>query len=148
MKRVTVRPPFKIGMRKIRQYTAMLLTIIYLVGVLGFDVHSSADTHRSYVISPLFGVSCEKIHPEALCHHHGHEECEEDEDCCHDTIEQLEITGDVQSDVAGVIIVGIQACPPYTTIPQICTADNAVFHTPTGFTPPAPDLAQLCILRI
>lgn len=127
----------------------MVLAIVYMAGVLGFDVHSSADTHRSYVI-PLFnGISCERIHPEALCHHHGHAECEDDEDCCHDTIELLEVTGEYGADAKAVLPDMVSVCLQVINVQQVVFAcADAHITVPEDYSPPAPDLAELCILRI
>ena len=73
---------------------SVLLLSWYLFTVAGFDVHRSCECGRLF-IKPLFaGISCERIHPDVECpgEHEGH--CEDEEDCCTDSIYQILLTGE------------------------------------------------------
>lgn len=105
--------------RKLFNVITAFCLCMYLLAVAGFDVHVCRDNGRIY-IEPLYaGISCEDIHPSSPCHHHGHECCEDEEDCCTDEIAVLSITGDgsdcavsvPQSPSAGIVILAETAAP-------------------------------------
>lgn len=93
--------------RLIMKLFAALLAVWYVASVVGFDVHYCGDNGRVYVESLLASHDCEDIHPDAPCaHHHDccdhHSDacsssCEDDEDCCTDVIEVLQISGEDHS---------------------------------------------------
>ncbi len=76
----------------IRFFTALMLGV-YVLGIVGFDVHSCLASGKSFVV-PLWNgeLSCCAIHPEDLCSdgdccgncRHGHgNDCGTDNDCLH-----------------------------------------------------------------
>ena len=130
----------------IHRLLAAAVAIVYLAGVFGFDVHRSEDTHRTYVIPLFAGISCDHIHPESPCHHHGNEECQDHEDCCHDTVEMLDITGSVPDDAVTVpasaaMLPVMPASVPASVIRER-TVSGTAFHSP-----PSPGLSKMCVLR-
>ena len=129
---------------------AALVLCLYLVTVTGFDVHSCGDNGHIY-IEPLFaGISCSSIHPDTPCHHHGHDCCEGDEECCTNRIVILSITGDgsdCQLDlplpemVEALMPACINVPEPYSVR---CAPENDYSPPP----PHRPEPAFLCVLRV
>lgn len=65
---------------------AALLVGWYLIGVIGFDVHTCSGSGRSFIVSFFEGNACADVHPEHECEadeccgsHHNH-----DAGCCED----------------------------------------------------------------
>lgn len=131
----------------IQSLLAVVITIAYMVGIFGSDIHRSEDSHRTYVIPLFAGISCERIHPDAPCHHHGEEECDEHEDCCHDTVETLDITGNMPCDVVSVPVCFAQL-PSFPTPVETVFSQEHSFVRPAFFYPPPPDLSMMCVLRV
>ena len=46
---------------------AALLVVWYLVGIIGFDVHTCSGSGRSFVVAFFEEMTCEEIHPEHSC---------------------------------------------------------------------------------
>ena len=46
---------------------AALLVVWYLVGIIGFDMHTCNGSGRSFVVAFFEGMACEDIHPEHVC---------------------------------------------------------------------------------
>ena len=84
-------------MKKIfMKYFAAVLALWYLLGVMGFTVHSCQTTGETFVISLLSGVSCEDVHPGDDCCEDGgcscgHTQKGESTDCCSNEIEILDL---------------------------------------------------------
>lgn len=129
---------------------AAIVLCLYLVTVTGFDVHSCGDNGRVY-IEPLFaGISCSSIHPETPCHHHGHDCCKGDEECCSDRIAILSITGDGSDcqfylPLSEIVEAVLPAC-------LIVPEQHSVRWTPENDYSPPPlhcqEPAFLCVLRV
>lgn len=102
----------------IRFFTALMLGV-YVLGIVGFDVHSCLASGKSFIV-PLWNgeLSCCAIHPEDLCSdgdccgncRHGHgNDCRTDNDCrqehangvtdrcCSDAFHFLELTGSCEN---------------------------------------------------
>ena len=97
---------------------AALLVVWYLVGVIGFGVHTCSGSGRSFVVSFMEGMACADIHEDQMCApssccSHDHDEkacCHHEEDhlhgqysfaanpCCSNDYQMLELTGTVVSD--------------------------------------------------
>lgn len=97
---------------------AALLVVWYLVGVIGFGVHTCSASGRSFVVSFMEGTACADIHSEYMCSPSSccsHDHCEDSccrhaEDrhhgqsslsanpCCTNDYQMLELTGTVVSD--------------------------------------------------
>ncbi|MBQ8838650.1 MAG: hypothetical protein IJ005_04950 [Bacteroidales bacterium] len=90
---------------------SVLLTLWYIISIIGFDLHICGCSGEKYVSSFLTGISCEDIHPEHMqlhdctdvddcCSHHhkghGHHEREQvaDSPCCTDDYQVLLLTGE------------------------------------------------------
>lgn len=126
---------------------ASVVAFFYLVGVFGFDIHSSTEAQRTFIVPLFAGISCEHIHPDAPCHCDGGEgECEEHEDCCHDTVEVL--------DIPGLACIPLASVPAFHFVSVLCEAPAfpaaAAQQGPrsSAFFPPPPDLSQMCIMRV
>lgn len=133
--------------RHITGLAAMLVTVFYSVGVFGYDIHRSEDTHCTYIIPLCAGISCDRIHPECLCHHGDHGECEDHEDCCHDTVEVLSITGTSLNDLFQVpcfLTPAVTLMSPVLTYAQSRLSASGCVES----SPPPPDLSFLCLLRV
>lgn len=46
---------------------AALLVVWYLVGIIGFGVHTCNGSGKSFIVSFAEGLSCEDVHPEHHC---------------------------------------------------------------------------------
>ena len=97
---------------------AVLLFVWYLVGVIGFGVHTCSGSGRNFVVSFMEGTACSEIHADHMCspssccsHDHGRKACcghEEIHDhdrysfsaspCCSTDYQMLDLTGMVVSD--------------------------------------------------
>ena len=127
---------------------ASVVAFFYLVGVFGFDIHSSTEAQRTFIVPLFAGICCEHIHPDAPCHcDDGEGECEDHEDCCHDTIEVL--------DIPGLACISLVSVPVFFFAPVLCEAPAvpAVEAAQLGpcssaFFPPPPDLSLMCIMRV
>lgn len=126
---------------------SVLVTVAYAAAVFGFDIHSSEEAHHSFVVPLFAGISCDHIHPDTPCHSDGAEgECDEHEDCCHDTIEVLTVPGLSSEAVDSVPAYFYQMfsmeaspAPAYVRI----FPESGVL----SFFPP-PDLSLMCVLRV
>lgn len=78
---------------------------VYLLGIVGLDVHSCLSSGKSFVVSLWGGIECSDIHPESdcaslccsHCHHaEGKTACDHSavsDDCCSDSCHYLALTG-------------------------------------------------------
>ncbi len=85
---------------------------VYLLGIVGIDVHSCLSSGKSFVVSLWGGIECNDIHPESDCAslccshcHHAHSACSDkactqegvcssvNDDCCSDSCHYLALTG-------------------------------------------------------
>lgn len=137
-------------MKLFAKISAALLTVVYLLAEVGFDVHCDHQSGRNYLVLLAGGISCEKIHPDHPCCHHHHCGCSSDESCCSDIVECLQISEDVTT--AGNAVpdcpcLTLSACPVLRTgITELySTADFAVRRETS---PPRAGLLRLCILRV
>lgn len=126
---------------------AAVIAIAYMVGVFGFDIHRSEDSHRTYIIPLWGGISCERIHPDAPCHHHGDEECGGHEDCCHDSVNILDLTGTALSDAVTVPLCSAQLQVSPTPVAGAFSQEFS-YARPAFHSPPPPDLSMMCVLRV
>ena len=127
---------------------ASVVAFFYLVGVFGFDIHSSTEAQRTFIVPLFAGICCEHIHPDAPCHcDDGEGECEDHEDCCHDTIEVL--------DIPGLASIPSASVPAYFLTPVLC--ETPIVQTVAvmrqgsprdAFFPSPPDLSLMCIMRV
>ncbi|MCM1177298.1 MAG: hypothetical protein NC308_08150 [Clostridium sp.] len=90
-----------------------LVALVYVLSVLGFNVHSCAESGEMFV-APLFeGATCHDFHPEHHCHaeccghHPGMHECcggasMSGNACCSDDLFLLSLTGAVRDDSSHV----------------------------------------------
>ena len=133
------------------KFTAVLMTLFYMVAVGGFDVHSDHESGQVYFRLLSAGISCDAVHPDAPCHHNHTDGCEEEEDCCSDNIFVLSITGDDSSSddshiMPEVSFCAITPCISFESgqsfrekIPAICF--------PRGI-PPKLLLHEICVMRV
>lgn len=106
---------------------AALLVVWYLVGIIGFDMHTCNGSGRSFVVAFFEGMTCEDIHPEHACspssccaneHSHGccghahgeaaagnHDDCQHCEgisitaaSCCSNDYMALDVAGTLAQD--------------------------------------------------
>ena len=93
---------------------AALLVVWYLVGIIGFDVHTCSGSGRSFVVAFFEEMTCEEIHPEHSCdpaaccadEHETHSCCCHHHDgvsvsaksCCSNDYLALEIAGTISND--------------------------------------------------
>lgn len=84
-----------------------LVAIVYILGVMGFNVHSCMTSGELFVSPLIEGATCHDLHPGHDCHSgccHGHEgedccaHCSGEnvissQDCCSDNPVYLNITG-------------------------------------------------------
>lgn len=93
---------------------AALLVVWYLVGIIGFDMHTCNGSGRSFVVAFFEGMSCEDIHPEHVCdeasccavehetcccdHHHDSECSVSSKSCCSNDYLSLELAGTISQD--------------------------------------------------
>ena len=60
--------PLQIVMKSlITKMFAALLVVWYLVGIIGFGVHTCNGSGKSFIVSFAEGLSCEDVHPEHHC---------------------------------------------------------------------------------
>lgn len=76
---VSLHPVMK---KLVMKYVSAVMALWYLVGIMGFDVHSCTATGDVFVQPVLAGVTCDDIHPEHDCGDHG-SCCGHDRSCCH-----------------------------------------------------------------
>jgi len=134
--------------RRVAQIFSALLTAVYLLAEVGFDVHCDNQRNRTYLVPLFSGISCEEIHPEHPCHHHHHEGCEAHEDCCTNTIEYLQASVEQSECISLPDCPSLELCTDY---PQ-SAAYPAGYAVSEGFkpspSPPRLQLRRLCILRV
>lgn len=98
----------------VTKFFAAMLVVWYLVGIIGFDVHTCSGSGRSFAVAFFEGVTCEDIHPEHCCDpsaccadkHETHSCCcchcdgmtVSAKSCCSDDYFALEIAGTVSQD--------------------------------------------------
>ena len=133
------------------KFTAVLMTLFYMVAVGGFDVHSDHESGQVYFRLLSAGISCDAVHPDAPCHHNHAEGCEEEEDCCSDNIFVLSITGDDSSsdDLQISPRVSFCAVTPCISLKSVqpSTEKNPSL-CPPGAVPPKLLLHRICIMRV
>lgn len=118
-------------MSSLKSIAAFFVALWYLFATVGFDIHRSSDSGDAYIVPLLQDISCGSIHPEApCCHEHhedcdGHDGCDDDEDCCSDTLERLSSVCDVSSSTQAPAPLALQAC----TVPL--TGDRTAFCADT-----------------
>lgn len=132
--------------------TAALLTLaMYLGAVAGFDVHSCSDNGHVYIEPLIAGISCDDIHPDTPCNE-GHGagcHCHDGEDCCSDSIEVLQLSGDNTRAVHVPLALfhtiasvfhenGLPA--PYSVSKTVTESDT----DPPGL---SPDIYRYCVIR-
>lgn len=137
----------------------ILVCLMYLVGVVGIDIHVDHHEGRTYVVSLLSDTSCEKIHPEDVCsccehHHHNEEEgfcdCEDD---CQNITDFLVITGDGagdhQIDFAPLSSPAFEgALPSSCSEIQIFASPACKYSGQFRKAPPRENLSRICVLRV
>ena len=136
-----------------------LLALWYVFVTVGFDIHRSADTRSAYILPMFVNLSCESIHPDApCCHQHCccegccHDEdshhCDEDEDCCTDTYEQLSALSVITESapvVAPAVSNAIMGSEPVIASSVLTASTGSV---PVNAPGPPPDiLSSICMLR-
>ena len=47
--------------------TSVLLTVWYLMSIIGFDVHTCSGSGCSFVTTFIEGMTCAEVHPEHVC---------------------------------------------------------------------------------
>ena len=137
----------------------IIVLVMYLFAIVGFDIHNDFEHGEVYVISALQDSSCEKVHPEHQCHDHSHcschghcagsDRCISGEECCSDSIVMLLADAGVED--------GCQipsSGPEGTGIPVHCTAVACSlmpqvcipcpFHSPPGNF----SIRKNCIMRV
>ena len=127
--------------------SAVAATLLYMLGVAGFDMHRCEDSHQTYFAFLASGITCSDIHPDCPCHHDDGGECDEDEDCCCDTIGILGVTGE-----APTAVLSVPACPVDHTVifGQAGTIGSALkrFSIENRYYPPPASLSLLCVFRV
>lgn len=127
------------------------MLVMYLAGVVGFDIHVDHHDHHAYVVSLLSKIDCEDIHPEEHCHccDHHHGDCDADDEDCENFVEHLEITGcDDDSHADLVPMVAVQVMPVVASvniIPEFCSEPTDVDDFALQ---PRELLSQNCVLRV
>lgn len=135
--------------------SAALVVVWYLFSVVGFDIHCCADNGMVYVEPLLAGISCEQIHPDCPCCHHGEtcacdedcHHCSEDEDCCSDTLERLSDPS-VTSASPATPAPGLLAAVVPTPAPEVAQASFVMDRSLVAKDPPRERLSRICILRV
>lgn len=135
---------------------AVPMVIVYMMAVIGFDIHSCSDNGSVYVESLLSPFHCHphdchcSCHEEGCCHHERtYEACGHfsEKDCCSDVLGVLNVCSDEQQ----------YACvPPCIVVPVFAPAfapDEADFHEgsalPGILLPHGPGVLQLtCVMRV
>lgn len=132
--------------RNVRNIFAVLMLFCYLFAVAGVDVHHCDDNGKSYLALPVFGMSCESVHPHEECT----EECHgDDDDCCSDTIYRISISGD---DIKTISLapffsqVPASVIGPVIEISQTVAPSIPVMHSVSA--PPGTILKKYCVLRV
>lgn len=147
------------GLKEILASAAgLVLCLAYLWGVVGVDIHVDHHEGRIYVVSLLSDTSCEKIHPEDVCHcceHHHHHEADgicPEEDDCQDIADFLVITGDGYdshlSSVAPAIGAAFNLPTPSYAASLARTTDLKMQPKPLTPLSPGDHLSQICVLRV
>ena len=97
---------------------AALLVVWYLVGIIGFGMHTCSASGRSFVVSFIEGTACSDIHADHMCtpssccsHDHCRKACCAHEEshshgrfsfsaspCCSNDYQMLDLTGMVVTD--------------------------------------------------
>lgn len=140
----------------------LFLCLVYLAGIAGFDIHVDHHEGRTYVVSLLSDTSCEKIHPEDVCHccHHHHPEtasaecadegvCAEDDDC-QDFADYLGLTGD-GSDAQHHVFIPVSgaAFNPAAILSGNSRPGVSPSRLQLKFIPPPREhLSRICVLRV
>ena len=133
--------------RLITKVFAALLVIWYLVGVIGFGVHTCSGSGRSFVVSFVEGTSCADIHSEDMCgqssccshdhctdtccgrvaeHHQGQPSLSANP-CCTNGYQMLELTGMVAADDTREDFQSVKICGP-VVIPDLCSSESSVSY--------------------
>ena len=134
---------------------------VYLLGIVGLDVHSCLSSGKSFVVSLWGGIECSDIHPESdcasLCCSHCHHaapqtacanESAVSDDCCSDSCHYLALTGacsDHDELLAQIVCPEIDlptAINPATEGSEAETFANALL-TPPGSGLSSPDILAL-----
>lgn len=110
------------------------LVMVYMLAVVGFDVHLCGDNGKVYVESLLCDVSCQALHPETVCHCHDCHDCGR---CCHQGDEAGICAEDCCMDLVGVLTVcsddhEIPALPQCVVIPLPFIADVTLEECASG----------------
>lgn len=81
---------------------AVMLLGWYLMGVIGFGIHTCSGSGKTFIVSFIESPECADIHPEHHCEHHSccehHHEDSKDEDCCSNKYQALDLTGTVSQE--------------------------------------------------
>lgn len=130
----------------VRNIFAVLMLFCYFFAVAGVDVHHCDDNGKSYLALPVFGMSCENVHPHDECT----EECHgDDDDCCSDTIFRISISGD---DVKTISLAPLfSQVPAAVTTPVIEITEpvaSSIFATDSVSAPPGTILKKYCVFRV
>lgn len=117
----------------------------YLCSIVGFDVHTDGHDGRTYVVSLLQGISCERIHHDdvcSCCHNHN----DEDDDCT-DDIKMLTVSG---SDDDGIVVIASPQMVLLETFlaPSVSFSAQRRVLMPSGISPPREALSKFSILRV
>ena len=121
--------------------TGLLVMAMYLLAIVGIDIHSDYEHGHTYVISALSDNSCENIHPEHHCHdHHGagcsETSCISDEVCCEDCFLILHSATNVVPDISvnaperPVTHISSGGSPAATGQPEAFPSFSKAFHSP------------------
>lgn len=133
----------------LKSIAGVLVCLIYLAGIVGFDIHIDHHDGHVFVVSLLQHTDCESIHPDDVCHccAHHHGDCHEDDEDCENIIEHLDITGagdhqNIQTAPDNIIVdlgVGV-------AVNTVKTRVNRIFTKVSD--PPREHLSRICVLRV
>lgn len=85
---VSLHPIMK---KLVMKYVSAVMALWYLVGIMGFDVHSCTVTGDVFVQPVLAGMTCDDVHPDHDCAGHG-SCCGHSHSCCHSHGQKSETT--------------------------------------------------------
>ncbi len=155
----------------ILQAVSALMLGVYLLGIVGVDIHSCQSSGKNFVVSLWGGIDCCDIHPEAdcaslcctHCHHAGNAVCGEHthtdkagnsltDDCCTDDCHYLSLTGETShhDDLLAQITCPVaEIATPATDEASASILPWARIITPSGTGASSPDVQSLLsIFRI
>jgi len=128
---------------------SLLLSVWYLMAVVGFDVHYDHHDEEVFIVSLLCRTDCESIHPLDECHCIDHHlgQCHSDDEDCENEISILSLTGDGHNYVCDYVPSSVYLMTvdtPIVFIDPIGNSHNSFLHE----SPPRERLRRICILRV